>query len=331
MLKNIKDFKSLKKLKDLKKLKNFDLINFAIPIIDYLCPIKYSPNGKYDNRYFFTCILDFTKRNVYWKRYNGSIEFPINGLYLNAIHNKYCKMHVYDEINKQLVNKYLETDRENKLKNQIIDSSFIPNKQGALKKNNHLLTNEEKKKNKKIRKDNIKLPKNKQKKESNFIDYNRYNGRKKYLNATIISDSYGVPLEESISSSKEHDSKTLIRNVNKLPPHLNTLKNSKINRYRQYFLADAGYDTKKNKQFLRNKGYIPIIRYNKKNTKNETIIAANELKGVEKKIYKNRRTIESSFAWLKNYPVINQNYQKTVSSYNGLFSLACSLIISKRI
>jgi hypothetical protein len=112
---------------------------------------------------------------------------------------------------------------------------------------------------------------------------------------------------------------------------LNTLKNSKINRYKQYFLGDPGYDTKKNKQFLVNKGYIPVIKYNKRNTRNKKIIANNELKGKKKLIYKNRRTIESFFSWVKNYPVINQNYQKTIKSYDGLFSLACSLIISKRI
>jgi transposase len=321
----------IKKLKDLKKLKNFNLINFAVPIIDHLRPIKYSPNGKYDNKYFLICILDFIEKNVSWKKYKGTIEYPINGLYLNQIHNEYCKLGVYDEIERQLKNKYLNTDRESKLKFQIIDSSFVSNKQGMLKKNNYLLTNEETEKNNKIKKENLELPQNKQKKLNNFIDFNRYNGRKKYFNVSVITDSYGVPLEKSISSSKEHDSKTLIRNVNNLPNELNTLRNSKINRYKQYFLGNAGYDTKKNKQFLIDKGYKPIIRYNRKNTKDKNIIANNELIGVNKLIYKNRQMVESFFAWIKNYPVINQNYQKTITSYNGLFSLACSLIISKRI
>ena len=42
---------------------------------------------------------------------------------------------------------------------------------------------------------------------------------------------------------------TLIKNVNNIPYNLNTLKNSKINRYKQYFLADSGYDKIKNKKF----------------------------------------------------------------------------------
>jgi hypothetical protein len=274
--------------------------------------------------------LDFTETSVSWKKYRGTINYPIKGTYLNSIHNKYCKHDVYNEIQKQLTKKYLKTDKENKLKNQIIDSSFVANKQGSLKKNNYLLTEEEKRKNLKIRINNISLPKNKRKKESGFIDFNRYNGRKKYFNISTISDSYGTPLERSISSSKRSDSKTLMENVNNLP-ELNTLRNSKVNRYKQYFLGDPGYDTKENKQFLINRGYIPIIKYNKRNTRNKKIIKMNELKGKHKLIYKNRRTIESFYSWIKNYPVINQNYQKTITSYDGLFSLACSIIISKRI
>ena len=44
-------------------------------------------------------------------------------------------MGIYYEIEKQLINKYLKTDKESKLKNQIIDSSFIPNKGGLIKNN----------------------------------------------------------------------------------------------------------------------------------------------------------------------------------------------------
>ena len=147
----------LKKLEELKKLKNFNLIDFVIPIIDLMCPMGYSRKG-YNNRYFFTCLLDFVQICVSWRKYWETIEFPIKGKYLNEIHNKYCKAGVYDEIKRQLTNKYLETDRENKLKYQKIDSSFIANKEGSLKDNNYLLTEEEKIKNNKIRANNINLP-----------------------------------------------------------------------------------------------------------------------------------------------------------------------------
>ena len=318
-------------MKILKKLKKFNLIDFAVPIIDLICPIKYSPNGKYNNRYFINCLIDFLKIGISWNKYKGSHEYPINGKYLNQIHNRYKREGVYDEIEKHIKNKYLKTGREHKLKIQIIDSSFIQNKQGCIKNNNHLLSNEEQQKNIKIRENNKNLPKRKRKKERKFIDFNRYNGRKKYFRISVITNSDGKPLERSISSSKRSDSTTLIENVNNLPSNLNTLQNSKINRYKQYFLGDSGYDTKKNKNFLKEKGYTPLIKYNKRNCKNKEIIKNNIFKGKHKQIYKKRPIIENFFAWIKNYPVINQNYQKTIQSYDGLFSLACSLIISKGI
>lgn len=96
-------------------------------------------------------------------------------------------------------------------------------------------------------------------------------------------------------------------------------------------LADSGYCSKKNSSYLKKKGYHPIIKYNKRNTKNKELIKQNQFNKKEKKLYKNRFVIESFFSWIKNYPVINQNYQKSVSSYKGLFLLASSIIISKRI
>lgn len=321
----------MKILKQLRKLKNFNIIDFAVPIIDLICPIKGSPNNKYDNKYFLICLINFIETNVSWNKYKGTKEYPINGKYLNQIHNKYQRMDVYEEIEKQLLNKYLKTDKECKLKNQIIDSSFIQNKQGCIKKNNYLLSDKEKYKNETIKKINKTLPKNKQLKKTNFIDFNKYNGRKKYFKIDVITDSYGVPLEHNISSSKISDSITLIKNINNIPINLNTLRNSRVNRYKQYLLADSLYDSKKNKNFLIKNGYIPIIRYNKRNTRNKDILKKNEMSKKHKQIYKRRPIIESFFAWIKNKPIINQNYQKTITSYDGLLSLACSLIISKRI
>lgn len=314
----------------LKKLKNFNLIDLAVPIIDLLCPVKYSPNGTYDNRYFLTCLIDFINVGHSWNKFKGTIQNPINGKYLNAIHNKYCRNNVYNEIEKQILNKYLKNGREKKLKFQTIDSSFIQNKQGSVKNNNYLLTNKEKIKNIKIKRNNELLPINKQTKERTFIDFNRYNGRKKYFKILVIVDTFGTPLTKAIASSKESDSSTLTRTVCNLP-YLKTLNNSKINRYKQTFLADSGYDTKQNKKFLIRKGYTPLIKYNKRNTKDKKKIKKNSFNKNESNIYKKRLIVESFNSWIKNYPTINQNYQKSIRSFEGLFSLGCSIIISKRI
>jgi hypothetical protein len=76
-------------------------------------------------------LIDFVETRTSWNKYKGTIEYPINGKYLNQIHNKYINAGVYTEINKQILNKYLKRGREIKLKRQTIDFSFVSNKGGA--------------------------------------------------------------------------------------------------------------------------------------------------------------------------------------------------------
>lgn len=313
-----------------------------------MTPVKYSPNGRFNHKYFFTCLVDFVTKNVSWRKYKGTITHPVNGLYLNGIHNRYVDYKVYDELNRQILNIYLKKDKEKKLKIQMIDSSFIANKNGSVKNNNHLLKDETKKKNIKIRKKNKKLPladkstsqvikpgfdlpKNKRRKEETYIDYNRYNGRKKYHKVSILTDSIGIPLSVAMISSKQSDALSIPETINNLHINLNTLRNSKINRYKQNILGDSLYHSKKNIAYLKSLGYNPIIKYNKRNTKNKKLIKKNKFTIKEKEIYRKRIKIETTFAWIKNFPVINQNYQKKIESYNGLFLLATSILISKKI
>lgn len=333
------------------KKSQFDIVTFSASIADFMVPIKYSPNLKYNYNYFFTCLYDFAISSSSFRKYKGPHNFPIDGKYLNQIHNKLCKNKVYDEINRQLLNRYFKKNKEIKTKYQIIDSSFIQNKGGSVKNNNHLLSEKEKIKNAHIRNENIwidkenikiksknnkinntndKIPYIKKKKERTFIENNRYNGRKKYFKIDTITDSIGTPLVSTFVSSKQSDCDSLEKTINSLPINLNTLNNSKINRYKQYFLADSGYHSKKNIDFVEKKGYIPLIKYNKRNERRKHIIKKNTFKGKQLKIYKKRMIIESFFSWIKNCPTINQNYQKTIESFNGLLLLCSSFFISKR-
>lgn len=153
-----------------KKIKNnFDFIKFATQIADCYCPLR-GTYQKYNNKYFLICLTDFINTSTNWTKYKGTIEYPINGKYLNQIHNKYIKNGVYDQINKQLLDRYLKTDKEIKLKYQSIDSSFIPNKRGSVKdkNNNKLLNANVKDKNKIIEMENKKIKKGGKKKKGNI-------------------------------------------------------------------------------------------------------------------------------------------------------------------
>ena len=53
------------------------------------------------------------------------------------------------------------------------------------------------------------------------------------------------------------------------------------NRYKQYLLADSGYDSKENHNFLIKKGYTPIIIQNKRNIKNKNLIRKQNKKQIK--------------------------------------------------
>ena len=101
------------------------------------------------------------------------------------------------------------------------------------------------------------------------IQRNSFNGRKKYIKVSSITDSYGTPLASVIIPGTESDMKTIKKTIDKISVNLHTKRNSRHNRYKQYFLADSGYCSKANKKLVSDLGYTPLLKYNKGNTKNK--------------------------------------------------------------
>ena len=66
-------------------------------------PIKYSPNGIFTNKYYFTCLLHFLDSHVYWRQYKGFPGFSMLGKPLDAAHMIYISDGVYDAINNRLL------------------------------------------------------------------------------------------------------------------------------------------------------------------------------------------------------------------------------------
>jgi len=276
------------------KEKNFNFMKEIIQVIEKNYP-RTSRNIKYSYEDVLSSLILFTTTQVSWRRFQGKVP----GKYLNTLHLQFARKGIYKKINSHLLELYLEKDRSLKLKYQSIDSSFIANKRG--------LSNT----------------------TSKFITNNRYNGRKKYLKISHLVDSKGVVLGSHIIPGNCSDCKSVDSTINNINVNINTLKCSNNNKHKQYLLADSGYDTKEIHKSLIDKGYTPIIKPNKRNTKDEN--KKRKLTVKQEKIYKKRQVVESSFAWTKSYAVINQNYEKTVESYNGLLILANSIILSKKI
>ena len=325
------------------------------------------PNQKYTLEYIFLCLIDFCVSGCcFMKHYKASSTThvrtgknidPISGKYLNELHNKFVRRGYYEELNKDILEAYLKNGREEKLRIQSIDTSFIANKRGSVENNIKIVI--PKKSNQKQRKrarkgTTIQIKAKKQSKETRVkkqsketivkkqtkvneaieektIDFNRYNGRKKYFKISTITDSKGITLATTIISSKRSDNVSIEETMEKIPVNLNTLRNSKINRYQQYFLADSGYDSNFNRSLLKSRGYIPIIATNKRNCKDENKLKQKEMIPKHKILYKQRGKIETTFSHIKHYPVLNQMYEKKVESYHGLLLLMTTFYIFKKI
>ena len=76
---------------------------------------------------------------------------------------------------------------------------------------------------------------------------------------------------------------------------------------------------------------MPIIDYNKRNTKDKNIIASNSLSKKEWDIYCKRVKIENCFSWLFKNRRISKLYDKYYTTYFSFLFIALIKIILKRI
>lgn len=140
--------------------------------------------------------------------------------------------------------------------------------------------------------------------------------------------------------------------INKCFIDCKTKKYSKHNRYKQYLLADSGYDSINNHNILIKKGYTPLIKQNRKNIKNKKLIRKFNKK--QKEIYKKRIIIENYHSWIKKFSKtlhlsasvlaksnicfanigfskIKSLYERNICSYRGLLLIEISIIVHRRI
>ncbi len=92
-----------------------------------------------------------------------------------------------------------------------------------------------------------------------------------------------------------------------------------------YLTLDSGFYSKYNRRLIASHRMIPVIKPNRGSTKDEKKIAAmyenfNEL------IYKQRFTIERTFAWQDNYRKLAVSYERLEATRLGFKYLGYSLI-----
>jgi transposase len=153
------------------------------------------------------------------------------------------------------------------------------------------------------------------------VGRNKTAKNKNITKITLITDSQGIPLDADIHAGNIHDSKIFQDQMTKVGT-----KFSNANKKRK-FLADKGYDSKKIKLLLKNKGYITIIPHNKRNTKDKNKMK--QLTTMEKETLQKRVKVEHAFMKIKRYRRLNVRYDRKYETYKGFLLMALIDIIHR--
>lgn len=92
-----------------------------------------------------------------------------------------------------------------------------------------------------------------------------------------------------------------------------------------YLTLDSGFDSAYNKWLIRFHDMIPVVKPNRRGTKDETKIEA-MYEDFNEQIYKQRFTIERTFAWQDTYRKLVIRYEKLEATHTGFKYLAYAMM-----
>lgn len=92
-----------------------------------------------------------------------------------------------------------------------------------------------------------------------------------------------------------------------------------------YFTLDSGFDSDYNKWLICLQGMIPVIKPNRRGTKDEKKLETMYM-DFNEQIYKQRFVIERIFAWQDTYRKLAHSYERLEATRNGLKYLGYALI-----
>ena len=129
-------------------------------------------------------------------------------------------------------------------------------------------------------------------------------------------DQNGTPLSVVITGANVHDSQMLINSIDAIP----NVRNGKRGRPRRRpvkLYADKGYDSKKCRLELKERGIIPRIAR----------------RGVDKndRLGKHRWVVERTNAWLNQYRRLKIRWERRADIHLAFLFIACALICIKQL
>lgn len=125
-----------------------------------------------------------------------------------------------------------------------------------------------------------------------------------------------------VRSVNQHDNALFPESLEKLLDNAHWLG---LNLIGTYFTLDAGFDSEANRVMIRWHGLIPVIKPNRRGTKDEKKLIQ-RYDDFKEKIYKERYKIERTFAWQDTYRKLVIRYEKLECTHLGFKYLAYAVM-----
>ena len=242
-------------------------------------------NRKFSIELIVKEVLYFLKAGLSYKMTRSLLKKTTLHYYVNF----FTKNNIFINFYWFLHQKYATKNLADNLKYQSTDTSFIVNQYGL----------------------------------EEFVKRNPLMKGKNCIKISLLVDANGIPLDIQFCAGNCNDSPMLRKHLTEMKFNTNTKKYINNHRYKQYFLADAGYDSKESMEMLKEKGYIGIIPKNRRRSKTEIPPMSDK----EKIIYKKRNIVENVFANYKQFRRVSKVYERKLDNYISLAHLALSALL----
>jgi len=295
-------------------MKNFTLCKELF--VQAMKDLKYSKysnkNRILDEEDYFEAYLYFINNSINYSRFTYTIkDVTIKGKYLNEKVNRWTNAGLFKYMYTCQANKYIKTKTQSKIENYHIDGHIVTNKNGVDK----------------IGRCTYYKSKNAYNLQT-IVDGNGVNN-----SLQTIVDGNGVTVGISLNSANKSESELLKETFeNSLLVDKNNEKIIIKNKNKKHFTADAGYDSKKNRDYLVSKGFIPLIWSNLRNTKDAEIIKSKKLNRRQINQYKKRHIIENSYSWMETkVPRLAKIFDKKSKNYLSMVYIAIIDVIAGKV
>lgn len=146
-----------------------------------------------------------------------------------------------------------------------------------------------------------------------FAKNNPRNRNKKTINRVISVSSSGIPLSILLVPGTAHDTNFLEHSLDQIDENFKLPKIFSVH-------ADKGFDSFKNRMYVRSKGGFPHIAARKYVQIDQSSISSKD---------KHRWKVERSIAWINRFKACTNIFMRNINHINSLFSIAFILISSR--